>query len=120
MDECNFHRVDKNNIQKFLKNRETIPFEDSQKIFDQMQKKCIDMITYRDLLFPLGLKKLEEKNVPVVLYHQGKKMRYENCIAVVGTRNCSTHATEITREISRTIAEQGYVIVAGLARGIDA
>jgi DNA processing protein len=120
MDEHSFQGVDKDNIKKFLQNRETIPFEVCQKIFDHMQKKCINMITYRDSLFPLGLKKLEEKNIPVVLYHQGKKMKYENCIAVVGTRNCSTYATEITREISRTLAKQGYVIVAGLARGIDA
>lgn len=120
MEETDFSRIDKKTLEKFLDQRENIPFQVYQKVYDQMQKERINMIKYTDPLFPSGLKKLKDKGVPVMLYHQGKKMSFVNCIAVVGTRNCSTHAIEMAQKIGRELAMLGYVIVTGLARGIDA
>lgn len=120
MEESDFAEVDKAIIKKFIAKREKIPFTAYQSIFDHMQKLSINMIKYRDPLFPSGLKKLQEKGTPIMIYHQGKKIKFENCIAVVGTRNSSTYAIENTRELSLILAKMGYVIVAGLARGIDA
>jgi DNA processing protein len=120
MEETDFSTIDKNILGKFVVQRENIPFQAYQRVYDQMQKERINMIKYTDPLFPYGLKKLKDKGVPVMLYHQGKKMSFVNCIAVVGTRNCSTHATEIGRNIGRELSKSGYVIVTGLARGTDA
>lgn len=40
-------------------------------------------------------------------------------IAIVGARNASAAATRFARELSRGLAEEGVVVVSGLARGID-
>jgi len=118
-DESEFKEITKKNLDTFLKNREKIPFEAFQRIYDNLQKDRVNLITYCDPLFPQNLKKLGEKSHPILLYHQGKKMRFENGVAMVGTRNCSTRAIEFVREVSRNLAEEGYTIVSGLARGID-
>lgn len=120
MEKSDFQISDSKAVDTFLKNRESIPFNVYQKIYDHMHKEFIDLITYRSSIFPENLKKIDKNNVPTLLYHQGKEMKYQNCVAVVGTRNCSTHAVEIARGIGRELSKTGYIIVAGLARGIDA
>ena len=40
-------------------------------------------------------------------------------IAVVGARNASSLGLRMARSIARDLAEEGYVVVSGLARGID-
>jgi DNA processing protein len=42
-----------------------------------------------------------------------------NIIAIVGTRNCTSEGREIAYQIGYELAKQGYVIVTGLAKGID-
>jgi len=111
--------IDKDCIKEFFVNMKNIDNPKYQKIYDEMQENGIDILTYFDKLFPIDLKRLSTKGSSVMLYHQGTRINFENCIAIVGTRNCSTYAAEFTREISRNLAKQGHVIVAGLARGID-
>jgi len=42
-----------------------------------------------------------------------------NIVAVIGTRNCTSEGRQIAYEIGYELAKQGYVIVTGLAKGID-
>lgn len=41
------------------------------------------------------------------------------CVAVVGARNASAGAVKLARDFAAALAERGFVIVSGLARGID-
>ncbi len=41
------------------------------------------------------------------------------CVAMVGARNASAGAVRLARELSQGLAEAGYTVVSGLARGID-
>ena len=43
----------------------------------------------------------------------------QKCVAMVGTRNASAHARLWTRQCSEALTQAGYVVVSGLARGID-
>ncbi len=58
---------------------------------------------------------------PPLLYVWGR-LRPEDAlaIAIVGSRRASPHGMSVARRIAREIASSGFVVVSGLARGIDA
>ena len=41
-------------------------------------------------------------------------------VAIVGARNASINAVRLAQKLSKQLSEHGYVVVSGLARGIDA
>lgn len=58
---------------------------------------------------------------PFVLFYYGDLSLLSNiakCVSVVGSRECSEYGETMTRNLVRSICEQ-YVIVSGMARGID-
>ncbi|MBF9031430.1 DNA-protecting protein DprA [Rhodobacterales bacterium HKCCE3408] len=58
---------------------------------------------------------------PPVLWALGRaEMLARPAIAVVGTRNASSLGARMTERLARDLGAAGYVIVSGLARGIDA
>lgn len=57
---------------------------------------------------------------PPLIYIKGNDALFARpAVAVVGSRDCSAAGREIACRISRGLAEAGYVINSGLARGID-
>ncbi|HAZ5953178.1 TPA: DNA processing protein DprA [Staphylococcus aureus] len=67
-------------------------------------------------------KLLPEKIMPLFMYTKGnnslldiKKQR----VAIIGTRHPSNRAIKITKKITQKFLEDNYVIVSGLAEGID-
>jgi len=45
---------------------------------------------------------------------------HKPCIAIVGSRNASAMGQRFARQIANELGDEGYTIVSGLARGIDA
>lgn len=83
----------------------------------RVEHSGINLITYYSANYPEKLRGIP--NPPFLLYHKGELMDFTNCVAIVGTRNLSHYGHKRTREISGIIAENGYKIVSGLARGTD-
>lgn len=68
--------------------------------------------------YPRLLAELE--SAPPILVVRGEgALASKPCVAVVGARNASAVAMKLAREISADIVAEGYVVVSGLARGID-
>lgn len=68
--------------------------------------------------FPALLGEIE--SAPVILTCRGDlSLASAPCIAIVGARNCSAAAIKLAREFSGELAEAGFTVVSGLARGID-
>ncbi len=68
---------------------------------------------------------LEIPSPPPVLYYRGQVQLQENlgifcAIAIVGTRYPTEYAKRWTSRISKILTEQGFIIVSGMAAGIDA
>ncbi|MGK7896809.1 MAG: DNA-processing protein DprA [Xenococcus sp. (in: cyanobacteria)] len=68
---------------------------------------------------------LEIPSPPPVLYYRGKvELRKDleiiPAIAIVGTRYPTEYAKRWTRRITKTLTEQGFIIISGMAAGIDA
>lgn len=77
------------------------------------------IITYSDPLYPKRLLKLAD--FPILLYVQGNynTQDQQRCLAIVGTRRASLYGIEMAKKISRELAQAGFTIISGLARGID-
>ncbi|MBS0249555.1 MAG: DNA-protecting protein DprA [Proteobacteria bacterium] len=57
---------------------------------------------------------------PPILYVKGDlNLLKRPAIAIVGSRQCSAAGVQLTRLFAAQLAEAGFVIVSGLARGID-
>lgn len=70
-----------------------------------------------DSIYPESLKQIY--NPPVLLFYQGNLDILElPKIAVVGSRDCSQEGTKVLEKIIKELGNQ-YIIVSGLARGID-
>ena len=79
--------------------------------------RCI--ITVGDAAYPAAL--LHSPDPPLVLYAQGQwAVMSQPCVAVVGSRSPTPQGRENARAFSKALALQGYVVVSGLALGIDA
>lgn len=62
----------------------------------------------------------EMENVPPIITMRGDiALAGKPCVAMVGARNASAAAVKLARDFARTLAEAGFVVVSGLARGID-
>jgi len=59
--------------------------------------------------------------VPERLYYEGDITLINNPqnIAVVGTRRMSEYGREVTAKFTKELVHDGWVIVSGLARGVD-
>jgi DNA processing protein len=87
---------------------------------EQVRKLGGDILVLDDGVYPALLR--ETYDPPVVLYVKGawEECLERPCIAVVGSRRCSTYGQNAALMMSRELAQRGLTIVSGLARGIDA
>lgn len=71
-----------------------------------------------DGMFPTKLR--DARHAPKVLYYQGNwDLIYLPSVAVVGTRKPTLLGIERTRKLVKCLIEDKFVIVSGLAKGID-
>ncbi len=104
---------------RIQENRSTI---DPQKFLEEHLIKNPHFWTPADPDYPRLL--LETPNPPPVLYYRGKPNSLESqgitpAIAIVGTRDPSPHGKKWTKRIVTALAKRGFLIVSGMAAGID-
>ena len=87
---------------------------------ERLEKLGAEIITLEDEEYPALLREIHDP--PIALYVRGdlKKAYEQPCLAVVGSRRCSTYGVNVAESLSRDLAAHGLTIVSGLARGIDA
>jgi len=74
---------------------------------------CLGDVHYPPLLAQL-------KDAPPLLWFLGdSKILRSPIIALVGARNASSLGTRMARALAHDLGEMGYVVVSGLARGVD-
>ncbi|SEP73504.1 DNA-processing protein DprA [Thalassovita taeanensis] len=74
---------------------------------------CVGMPDY-----PAQLAQISD--APPILWAVGQTgILHRPMIALVGARNASSLGTRMARALARDLAQRGYVIVSGLARGVD-
>lgn len=93
---------------------------DVRKIIEICSKNNVGIITLDSEDYPPLLKAI--KNPPIVLFVKGnlKKLNGLPSIAAVGTRNPDEYSLRVADYICRPLAQMGFVIVSGMAVGLDA
>lgn len=91
----------------------------SNKEMSDISQKGIDIISITEKNYPRLLK--VTKNPPIFLYCKGDTslLNATKKVAVIGTRNNTKHGKLITEKTVEFLCDNKYVIVSGLALGID-
>lgn len=92
------------------------PVKASELIAEKCLRKNITIVSFQDERYPPLLR--ETHRPPLVLYLKGN-LHQNRMISIVGTRNSDSLSEEITLKISSSLSSAGYIIVSGLAYGID-
>lgn len=91
---------------------------DPEKEFEKLAQKNIHLLLLEDSDFPSLLKEIPWP--PYGIYILGSKtISNEKHISLVGTRKATLAGRETARSFAKKLAESGFVIVSGLALGID-
>ena len=91
----------------------------SLNIIDYCEKNNIKIMTILDKDFPMKLKIIP--NNPVIIFYKGNKscIIENKSVAIIGTRYPTLESEKITRDLAKILSSKNYIIVSGLAYGID-
>lgn len=87
---------------------------------ERVKKLGGDILILDDGSYPSLLREIADP--PITLYVRGywQACLEQPCVAVIGSRMCSTYGENASEMLSRDLASRGITVVSGLARGIDA
>ena len=84
----------------------------------EARKKGMDALFFGDIVYPRPLAQIED--APAVLFLKGHAHLLDRpMVAMVGARNASAIGRKLAGTIARDLGQAGYIVVSGLARGID-
>jgi len=88
-------------------------------VFQKIVQRGIQILSISDERYPALLRDIMYP--PYLLYQRGDFdfRSYKKWIALVGTRRATTYGKKVARYLARSLAEEGWVVVSGLALGID-
>lgn len=109
---CNFSKSSAQKLHDWLQMN---PFEN----FPDIENTSINQITIFDPLYPSSLRAIPDP--PLVLYVKGNPhlLSCTPSLSVVGTRKPSTEAKEKMKRVLSPLINKDWIIVSGMARGID-
>ncbi len=94
-------------------------YEKAVEEFEKVKDLGGDILILDDGSYPNLLREIADP--PIVLYVRGnwRACLESVCVAVVGSRRCSTYGENASEMLARDLAEHGICVVSGFARGID-
>lgn len=100
--------------------------ESAEITLDQLEERVISyeregicLITVLDATYPMNLRMVHDRP-PALFVRGGLDAADERSVAVVGSRKASPAGLAKAAEIARDLAARDYVVVSGLAAGVDA
>src|SRR5256884_8662959 len=87
---------------------------------ENVRKLGGDVLVLDDGVYPSLLREIYDP--PITLYVKGawSECLDQPCVAIVGSRKCSTYGQNASLMLARDLAQRGVTVVSGFARGIDA
>jgi DNA processing protein len=89
-----------------------------ERLLPRWQQAGVQITTWNEAAYPARLREIED--APPTIFYRGDSLNLpEKTAAIIGTRMPSIEAATRATEVAIQLAESGYTIVSGLARGID-
>jgi DNA processing protein len=94
--------------------------ERAESELENVRKIGGDILVLDDGVYPSFLREIYDP--PIALYVKGawSECLDQPCVAIVGSRKCSTYGQNAALMLGRDLAQRGVTVVSGFARGIDA
>ncbi len=90
----------------------------AQKEWDDAQRTSMSILLWHHKEYPPLLRALID--APSLLYCRGQKeLLLGPCLAVVGSRTCTSDGVHVASLVTRDLSKAGVTIVSGMAQGID-
>lgn len=107
---------------RLCKKLKALPLTAAYNVLEDCAQKGYSVITPEDDNYPRQFYALQDP--PLVVYAQGNvallgQMHNLPVLTVVGTRNASEYGSRVAENMSHDLAQAGFIIVSGLALGID-
>lgn len=96
----------------------TVLAEEAERELEALQAVGAQLVAPGEKNYPRLLRFIDTP--PPLLTVLGNLSANAKCVAIVGSRNASAAGRKMTRDIAAALGEAGYIVVSGLARGIDA
>ncbi|WP_332683499.1 DNA-processing protein DprA [Bosea sp. (in: a-proteobacteria)] len=91
---------------------------EAEREFAALRRRGARLIALGEADYPLPLQAID--SAPPLLSVAGDPTVLNRpCVAIVGSRNASAAGLKLTARLARELGEAGFVVVSGLARGID-
>ena len=92
---------------------------EAEKIYEKCFEAGINVLGFYDDFYPPLLRKIPDP--PPVLYKKGLDIDYRKypLAGVVGSRLVSDYGKGATQKISRELSQCGFIVVSGMAAGVD-
>ena len=91
--------------------------ESARKELNQILNNNIKIVTLNDSSYPALLKQINDP--PLFLTYLGQLENSAPCISIVGSRRATAYGLSTSENLAFRLAQKGFQIVSGLARGID-
>jgi len=102
--------------QRVLRQKES---EDFEKYKNITKKLKVELINSESKNYPTQLKNIPE--MPYSLHLKGKPNLFKNkIVGIVGSRKSTAYGNEVAYKVAKILSNQGYTVISGLAKGIDA
>lgn len=101
---------------------EKITISDRQSIESELHmlnKYGGEVIYFRDDIYPDLLRSIHSCPPILTIFGKNKDLLKKQKISVIGSRNASVNSTRFAYKIAKELGEKDYVVVSGLARGVD-
>lgn len=102
-----------------VKNYQACPSEVAEAEWRRVQEKGVTPVAYGSDDYPKALAEISDP--PPILWTLGNAdLLKKPMIAVIGARNASSLGTRMARKLAHDLGQEDFVVVSGMARGIDA
>ena len=93
--------------------------EEIERELERAKKLGVRFVALGEPEYPPALRASEEAPPPILALSGREEALQQPAIAIVGSRNASAAGLTFADRLARGFGEAGYVVVSGLARGVD-